>query len=83
MYTDLDASMLQGEMLCLKIPKNWSENFKEEMLNMVESWEDILTEFQEMEQSIDWMKKAVQTLQKAFDEYEWLETYSGVEVPDE
>ena len=46
------------EMLCLRFAKDWSDNFKDEMLSLEETWEDVMTGFQEMTGVIEEMKEA-------------------------
>lgn len=71
------------EMLCLRFAKDWSDNFKDEMLSLEETWEDVMTGFQEMTGVIEEMKEAMRHFLKAFSEYEWLETHARVEVFNE
>ncbi len=82
MYAEPQRNTSSDEMLCLKFSKLWSENFKDEMLSLEEAWEDVTAGFKEMEDAIEWMQTAMQDFLKVFSEYEWLESYARVEVPN-
>lgn len=83
MYIDPQSDTFSGEMLCLKFAKDWSENFKDEMLSLEETWEDVVNGFQEMTGFIEEMEEAMRRFLKVFSEYKWLETHARVEVLNE
>lgn len=64
------------QLLQIEISEGWSENFKEEMLFVKDSLEDLITVFADLEDAIEWLKKSVESLNKTFSEYELLESYA-------